>query len=178
MGTVTAVEDGSEAMKYSRRKFIGGELISRDIIKRAQNKTWLFRLRRFGNLNLFLAICVALYFLGAGLALTLSSRLAHAQEGAAAPPDLVTLDKIGRAGLVFPVIRLDVGWKRHGGARRWHPPRRCGGGPRGAHQRAQRDHRGAHGPPAHPRRLCLATFSAPHDGRARFRPGLEVSRSV
>ncbi|MCZ6603527.1 MAG: marine proteobacterial sortase target protein [Alphaproteobacteria bacterium] len=56
-------------------------------------------MRKLGSANIIVLICVLLYFMGAGLALTLSARLAQAQEGAA--PDLVTMDKIGRAGLVY-----------------------------------------------------------------------------
>jgi len=69
-------------------------------------------LERLGSINLFVLICVLLYFMGAGLAVTLSARLAHAQDAeivagkvidaASQPaPELVTLDKIGRAGLVY-----------------------------------------------------------------------------
>lgn len=58
-------------------------------------------LRKLGSINVFVGICVLLYFLGAGLAVTLSARLAHAQDAGTNGPDLVTMDKIGRAGLVF-----------------------------------------------------------------------------
>ncbi len=56
-------------------------------------------LAKIGGLNIFVVISLLLYFLGASLALTLSARLAHAQE--ITPPELITLDKVGRASLLY-----------------------------------------------------------------------------
>lgn len=91
MNDVLSVDEGHVAMDLRGREEAAPKKLNR--ARRAA------LLAKIGRLNIFVIISLLLYFLGASLALTLSARLANAQE--VAPPELITLDKVGRASLLY-----------------------------------------------------------------------------